>query len=179
VIVLKPPSLSKPWDEFVSVDKSFVQMPAIPGDDASEEDVAAFKKALEEYLAKLKAARETGDWTPMLAPGQTLTDATRFTLTHIDGNVWRELMDRNNLPHDSKRRLGGSVLRALLVRLAVKAISGCEFKIERKHYDDFDCVMTQPEVVDMLDKENPAIVGELGNRIIERLRGVGPLSSKG
>ncbi len=175
MIHLKPPSISKPWDEFVSIDPAFVQMPKIPPSTATDEEIAAFKAAFAEYAAGLKAARETGDWTPMLVAGKTLADATRFTLGQIDGNIWRELIDRNTLPADSSRRIGGSVLRALLVRLAIKAISGCELKIERTLDEEYGEVMAQAEVIDMLDKENPSIVGELGTVIAERLRGVRPL----
>lgn len=175
MIQFRPPSLTKPFDEFVSVDPSFVQPPSLPGTDATDEEQAAFKSELEQYLAKLKSARDTGDWSPMLAPGQDLANATKFTMLQIDSNKWRELIDRSRLPADSPIRLGGSVLRAVLVRLSLKAITGCEMKIERTHDDNWDAVMCQPEVIDMLDRQNPAIVGELGNRLVERLRGVGPL----
>ena len=179
MIQFRPPSVTKPWDAFVAVDPVFVQPPVEPSDDASAEQVDEYKKAIAEYIAKLKAARETGDWTPMLVPGRSLAEATKFTLLPVDANIWRELLDRATLPADSLRRIGSVSMNAVLFRLAVKAISGLETRIEREHDPAWGYVMAQSEIVDILDKEDPRIVGDLGNRIMERLRGVGPLSSKG
>lgn len=174
-MILRPPSLSKPWDEYLSIDPTFVQPPQL-ADGASDEDREAFKRSVEEYVAKLKAARETGDWAPMLAPGKSLNEATKFTLLQIDRNLWREWLDRSTLPYEASTRIGPASLRALLVRAAVKAIPGCEVKIERRPDSKWAAEMAQPELIDYLDGNDPRIVGELGNRIIDRLRGLGPLS---
>jgi hypothetical protein len=179
VIPFRPPSLSKAYDEFVSIDPVFVRPPDPPSDDASEEDLAAYKTALEEYASKLRVARQTGDWSGMLAPGRSLADATKFTLLPVDFNTWRELVDRATQREGTAGRIGGAQLRALLVRLAVKAITGFETKIERTEDPAWGYVMAQPDVVNILDNVHPSIVGELGTRIAERLRGVDPLSLRG
>lgn len=179
MIQFRPPSLSKAYDEFVSIDPVFVRPPDPPSDDAGEEDLAAYKTALDEYAAKLRTARQTGDWSGMLAPGRSLNDATKFTLLPVDSNIWRELLDRATQREGTPGRIGGAQLRALYVRLAIKAISGFETKIERTEDPTFGYVMAQAEVIDVLDKVHPSIVGELGVRVAERLRGVDPLSLKG
>lgn len=176
MIPFRPPSLSKSYDEFVSIDPVFVRSPMPPGDGATEEEIAAFKTALDEYIAKLRVARQTGDWAGMLVPGKTLADATKFTLLQVDSNIWRELLDRATQSEGTPGRIGGAQLRALLVRLAIKAITGFETTIVRTEDPAWGYTMAQAEVVDILDRFHPSIVGELGNRITERLRGVDPLS---
>ena len=178
MIQFRPPSLSKSYDEFVSIDPAFVQLPLL-ADDATEEQREQFKVDVEEYLTKLRVARQTGDWTGMLRAGEKLENATKFTLLPVDGNIWRELLDRATQREGTHGRIGGAQLRALLVRLAIKSIVGFATKIERTVDDDWGYTMAQPEVIDILDKVHPSIVGELGTRIAERLRGVDPLSLKG
>lgn len=173
--MLRPPSLAKSYDEYVSVDPVFIQPPEI-ADDATDAAREEHTKAAEQYLATLKAARETGDWTPMLTLGRTLNEATKFTLLQIDRNVWREIIDRSTLPLDVPNRIGPSALRALLVRLALKSAVALDMKIERApdpRWNDY--VMASSDVIDYLDAINPRIVGELGSRIIERLSGERPL----
>jgi hypothetical protein len=176
MIQFRAPSLTKPWDEFVSIDPVFVQPPAPPADDASEEVRAEYKRLLAEYGAKLRAARETGDWQPLVADGRRLDEATKFTLLQVDSNVWRELLDRATLPLNTPMRIGGATLRAVLVRLAIKAIPGFPIAIERELDDQWGYTMARADVIDVLDRHDSRIVGELGTRIMERLRGVGPLS---
>jgi hypothetical protein len=176
MIQFRAPSLTKPWDEFVSIDPVFVQAPQPPDDDASPEVKAEHRKALAEYGAKLRSARDTGDWLPLVAPDRRIDDATKFVLLQVDSNIWRELLDRATLPLDSAKRIGAATLRALLVRLAVKSIPGFPIAIERTLDEQWGYVMAGAEVVDLLDKHDARIVGELGTRIMERLRGVGPLS---
>lgn len=167
---LRPPSLFKSWDEFVSVDPVFVQAPKLDDEPTDEQ-----KEEAEKYLAKLKAARDTGDWEPMLAPGRSLNEATKFTLLQIDRNIWREVLDRSTLPLEVANRIGPSQLRALLVRLALKSALALDVKIERSVDPKWGYEMAQADIISYLDSIDPRIVGELGTRIIERLRGVGPL----
>jgi hypothetical protein len=162
--------LFKPWDEYVSIDPCFVQAPTV-GDPPTEGEAAA----LEAYQAKLKTAHDTGDWSAMLAPGRSLTEATKFTMLQVDRNVWRELLDRSTLPLTTPMRVGPAVLRALMLRLALKSISGCEVKVERSFDPKWGVEMAQPSIIDYLDSINPRIVGELGSRVMERTRGIDPL----
>lgn len=168
--MLRPPSLSKPWDEFTSFDQVFVQQPALDDPPTDEQ-----KAALEEYVAKLKAARETGDWTPMLAPGRTLNEATKFTFLQIDRNVWREVLDRSTLPLDIPNRIGPIQLRALVFRLALKSAHALDVKVERSVDSRWGYEMAQADIVSYLDSIDPRIIAELGTVIMERLRGDRPL----
>ena len=168
--MLRPPSLSKAWDEFVSVDPVFVQAPHLDDPPTDEQ-----KQAAEEYIAKLKAARDTGNWDPMLAPGRSLNEATKFTLLQVDRNIWREVLDRSTLPLDVPNRIGPSQLRALMVRLALKSALALDVKVEREVDPKWGYEMARADIISYLDGIDPRVVGELGTRIIERLRGAGPL----
>jgi hypothetical protein len=173
--MLRPPSLYKTWDEYVSIDGAFIQAPTPPEEGASDEARAEYEKAAEEYLAKLKSSRETGSWEQMLAPGRTLNEATKFTLLQVDRNTWRDLLDRHTLPLDVPNRIGPGLMRAVMVRLALKSITGLDVKVERSIDDKWGYEMAQPDIVSYLDAINPRVVGELGTRIMERMRGADPL----
>lgn len=172
--MIRPPSAAKQYDEFCTVDPAFIQPPKKPADDASDADKAEHAAALESYRAKLKAARETGDWKPMLLDGQT---PTKFVLGHVDRNIWRSIIDRATLPGDSPRHIGQTTLHSLLFRLALKSIVGFgDVKVERNPDPQWDFwTMAQADIVTQLDEINPVIVGEIGERVFERLRGVSPL----
>jgi hypothetical protein len=172
--MLRPPSLSKPWDEYVSIDPVFVQAPTL-ADDATDEQRTEHTTAAEGYIAKIKAARETGNWEPMLVAGRTLNEATRFQMLQVDRNIWRDLLDRSTLPLDVPNRLGPAMLRALMVRLAIKSIAGLDIKIERSVDERWGYEMAQADVISYLDSIDPRVVGELGTRVIERMRGASPL----
>ena len=168
--MIRPPSLLKSWDECVSIDPAFKQAPQLK-DGASEDEQKAFKEAVEEYLATLKSCRDNGDWSKLTLDGQ---QPTRFTMLQVDRNIFRELLDRMNLPYNSHLRVGSAAGRAILVRLALKAISGYETKIERKPDSQWGWEMAQAEIVNELDAIDPRIVGELGTRLLEKYRGVSP-----
>lgn len=172
------PSNQKQYDDYCSLDPAFVPAPVAPGDTASTDEIEAFKSAAAEYLAKLKAARKTGDWSALLAPGQTIGSATKFVLGHVDRNVWRAVMDRAILHGDSPRHIGQTVLPSLLFRLAIKSIVGLgEVKVERLPDPQWDgWVMAQASIVTTLDEIDPRIVGEIGMGVFQRLQGADPLS---
>ena len=164
--MLRPPSLSKPYDDFYSGDPAFIKPPPTPAEgEASAE--------YDEYRAKLKAAKDTGDWSALLLPGQV---PTKFVMNQVDRNVWRSIVDRGQLSPENPRHIGTVALLALLFRLAIKDIPGFEIKIERgpdPYWDGWD--MAHPKIVDVLDRIDPGIVGELGAGVWRRLRGADPL----
>ena len=170
----RPPSNQRQYDTYSSLDPAFIQAPPVPGENATDDE----KRAAEDYLAKLKAAKQTGDWSPMLAPGKTLADATKFVLGQVDRNVWRAIMDRaGQLPPDSPRFIGFSTLQSLLFRLALKSVVGFgDVKVERLPDPQWDnWTMAQSSIVTMFDELNPLIVGEIGIGILNRLKGDDPL----
>lgn len=162
--MIRTPSAVRDYDAFFSGDSAFEQPPAVDGDDRS---------ALEAYQAKLTAMRETGDIAPLLIEGQT---PTKFVLGQVDRTVWRAVTDRAILPADNPRHIGPVSMPALLFRLAVKSIAGLPpFKrLRDEHWDGW--VMAPSSIVDQLDEIDPRIVGEIGDLVFSRLRGVSPKS---
>lgn len=170
-------SLQKDFDFYVSSDPAFARPPALPADDASDEDKAAFKTAAEAYIAAWKSARETSDYSKLILDGQT---PTKFVLGRINRNVWRSVQDRAGLPDSEPRRIGFIQLLALLARLSLKSIPSSEIKIEHAPDPQWDgWVMAKPEVIEQLDEFDPSIVGEIGKEVLRRLsiaRGDNPLT---
>jgi hypothetical protein len=171
-MITRLPSAQKPDDAHVSIDPAFRQPPADPGEKATDEERAQYKEARADYDAKLTAARDTGDWKPLLIEGQT---PTKFVLKKVDRNVWRALMDRAMLPVDSARYIGQVMMNALLFRLAVVSISDFD-KFDRAPDPQWDgWEMADAKLVTQLDEISTAIVGEVGGAVFRRLQGVRPL----
>lgn len=166
--MIRPPSQARDYDLFFSGDPAFRQ-PQRLGVDATDEQRAE----LEQYLATLRAAKETGSWSSLLIEGQV---PTKFVCQQVDRNVWRSLTDRAILPVDSPRHIGQVALHALLFRLAIKEVVGWP-RFGREPDPTWDgWTMAPASLVTQLDEIDPRIVGEIGSDVFARLRGVGPLS---
>ncbi len=173
--MIRPPSAQRPWDAFVtsSTEGAIVRPPAAPSDGATPEEVEAFKVAFEEWASKIRAARDTGDWSPVIVANE---QPTRFTLDQLDPEAWRELQARAQLPADCDRRIEYAVLLMLLFRLAIRSISGWD-KIEREPDPNWNNWMMAPRrLVAQLDTLDKSIVGEIGALVLDRLAGGRPLS---
>lgn len=171
--MIRPPSLSKSWDEFWTGDPAFIQPPGVPAKDATEEQRSEYATEIDLYLTKIKAAKETGNWAEVLVPGAV---PTKFVLQPVDRNIWREILDRGALPADCSRRIGILTAVALLFRLSLKSISGFDKKVERAPDPQWDgWIMAQPEIVNALDEIDDKIVSEIGGTIYRKLMGISPL----
>lgn len=163
--MIRPPSLSKTFDLHFSGDPAFEQPP--PKED---------EKARKTYSAKLTAARDTGDWSPLLvADGRP----SKFVMQQIHRPTWRHVIDRASLSPDNPRHLGPNVVMSIAFRMAIQSVP--DLGIECKHVPDtgFDGWKMAPEsVVDTLDQISPAIVGELGMVLLDKLNedGISPKS---
>jgi hypothetical protein len=164
---LRPPSAQRAWDAHYSGDPAFLQPPPRPDGEPTDE----YKTAIDQYVARLTAAKETGDWKPLLIEGQ---QPTKFVMGQVDRNVWRSIMDRVVLPADNPRNIGQVALHALLFRLSVKDVVGFPafHRLPDPHWDNW--TMAPSDLVTTLDEIDPRIVGELGSDVFMRLRGVGP-----
>ena len=172
---LRPPSVQRSYDDYVSIDPAFVQAPTVPAESATDAERALYKEESERYVAKLKAAKQTGDWTPLRIEGQT---PTKFVLGQVDRNIWRALMDRALLSEESPRRIGQVTLYALLFRLALRSVEGFgDVKVERRPDPNWESwEMAQASLVTTFDELDPRIVGEIGGGIFQRLQTVSPLT---
>jgi hypothetical protein len=165
--MIRPPSLQRNWDAFVTSDSAIIPAPKR----ADSPDDESHKKALEEWAAKIRSARDMGDWKPVIVDGQT---PTKFVMSHVDRNIWRSVMDRAVLSPDSSRFIGQIALNALLFRLSVREIP--EFKkFERLPDPNWDnWTMAPAQLVNDLDEIDPSIVGELGSEVLRKLQGIDP-----
>ena len=160
--MIRTPSAVRDYDAYFSGDSAFEQPPTpAEGDEYNA------------YQAKLTAARETGDWSPLLIAGQV---PTKFVLGQVDRTTWRAVTDRAILPADNPRHIGPISMPAIVFRLAVKSIVGMDaFKRQRdERWDGW--IMAPASVVDQLDDIDLRIVNEISDQVFSRLRGVSPKS---
>jgi hypothetical protein len=160
--MIRTPSAQKPWDVFVTCDSAITPAP-------DDKDSAEYKA----WQVKIKSALETGNWSEVVVEGQ---DPTKFTLGHVDRNIWRAVMDRAQLPVSSALRIGEIAMSALLFRLAIQSISGfATFKrVPDRNWDGW--VMAPASIITDLDSVDPSIVGEISGIVFRRLAGIDPLS---
>ena len=175
--MIRLPSIQRDYDWYWSGDEALHGPPVAPADDASDDDKAAYKTALDEYKAKLKSARDTGDWSALIKPGET---PLKFVLCQVDREAWRALDDLRALPDTHDKHVSASLLLALLSRLAIKNIVGIDgMRVERKPDSKWhDWEMAQREIVTLLDAANRSIVSELGLCVFMRLNETGPFGRK-
>jgi hypothetical protein len=170
--MIRTGSLQSDYDFYVSSDPAFSKPPVAPADDASEEQVKAFRDAATDYIHKWKVARETTDYAALLVEGQT---PKKIRLGRVNRKIWRAIQDRALLPADSQRHIGFVSMMALLTRLALRSIPHLDLKLEHVTDKDYGWQMAPEEVVEILDEKDPSIVGEIGNEVLRRLQGVSPL----
>lgn len=169
--MIRPPSLVRSWDSYYPRDSALKQAPRAPAEDAPQVDREEFKLQAEAYVVALRTCRETGDWSPLRIEGQ---EPTKFVMGQVDRNIWRELIDRAQLPADSPRRIGYTTLLALLFRLSIKQIVGWD-SFKRAPDADWDgWTMAPADLVNTLDDIDPGIVGELGSEVLDRLKATRP-----
>lgn len=163
--MLRQPSAQKPYDAYASVDPAFAQLP----DNADEPTKA-------EHDRKWDVARDTGDYTPLLADGRTISDATKYVLQPIAGHQMRKLIDLR-----TAGRIGNHEQAQLAFRLALVDVSGFPgLVIKREPHEDPALAglgkMLSLEAANTIDAESRAIIGELGTLAWVRALGVRPLS---
>lgn len=147
MIPVRKPSYQHEFDLFWSGDDAIVQLPK-----------GASKKRQEEHARKLRIARETGDWAPILVAG---AQPTRFKCRPVAGNHFRRLLDRN-----LAGAIGEGECRALLLRMSLVDVvnlpgpDGEPFAVSLGASEYGQIAST--EVIDYLDSINPGIVSELG-----------------
>lgn len=165
-MAIRLPSLQRAYDDFWSLDPSIIPPPSEPAATATAEEWAAYKAAVEERIAKIRAAKETGRWDEILVAGGS---PTKFVMGQVDRNVWRTIADRAQLPSDNKQHIGVNQLSSLLFRLALQNIVGLDVKVNRFVDPEWGWEMAAAEVVTLLDLADPRIVGELSGGVWKRL----------
>jgi len=156
--MLRLPSLTKPYHAFVSFDDAIVQPPQL-ADNASEEQRTEWLKALEDHAAKMRAARQTGDWSAITVDGKT---PVRFLLRPMpfDGLAVVSGM--------RERRENQEDILLLAVRLCLIDIEGIPVKIDFETHERFGKIVA-PSTFDKFGAaQGLRIAVELGALAIQR-----------
>jgi hypothetical protein len=161
LITIRLPSYQKPRDDFWSGDPAFTK-PNMDDDEA----VAA-------HIAKIKRARDTGDWNEILIPGKI---PTKFVMQPIKGEQWRWIYDRNRCS-DAEKEMGDAVSLAFCFRCSVVEIANTGidgFKLEFVDHPHLGRIASA-DIVNMLDASDRSIVTELGLVASMKARDISPL----
>lgn len=151
MIVTRPPSTFKPYDEYWSGDPAFVQAP-------SGEDEAT-RELQKEHYAKVRRARETGQWGELRIADK---QPTKFIMKSLRGEAMRWINDQRQIS-DPAKALGDTALTSIAFRAALVKIEnlGFDFKLEFEDHPGLGTIATRG-IVDFLDGVDPSIVTELG-----------------
>jgi hypothetical protein len=145
--MIRLPSIQKQYDTFVSIDPAILQL------ERGDLDDAAWAKAQEDHAHKLEVARETGDWSALMAG---TGEPTKFTLRPVPGGMFRTLLDWL-----LGSKIGGAQYNQLLVRAALVAVTNLgEHKVKHGHFDGLGRIASV-ETTDLLDSLDLRIVNEL------------------
>jgi hypothetical protein len=159
-MALRPPSLQRDYDEYYSGDPAFVQ----PPDDATKEQ-------LEAHADRIRVARETGDWRPLLIDGQ---NPTTFVMKPLDGHIYRAIMDKIQ-----SGEIGLASAPAFFFRAAIRKIVNLDGPTDTtfKFVNVAGVGSIAPvDIADKLDAIDKSIVVELGDRIFSRAQAPAPKS---
>lgn len=169
--MLRLPSIQKEYDDYWSGDPAFVQPPKEPGKEASDEARAKWKEAVAEHLAKIKRARETGDWSSLLIEGE---QPTKFIMKPLKGQQLRFLIDEHM--RADQFRIGDAQLSSLVFRCAFSAVKnlGVAYNDKPVRHPDLGLIASS-DVTDMLDQIDQSIVAELASVAFEKAQNLNPL----
>jgi len=166
--MLRAPSNQKPYDTYWSGDPAFVQLGESPTDEAKKEHERVWD-----------LARDTGDFSAVLADKRTLADATKYVMRLVPGHALRKLIDLK-----SEGKIGNAESSALAFRIALVDVvnfPGLTVKPEPHEDPAFASLgkMLTVDAANQVDAEDIRIIGELGALAYVKALGVRPLSSKG
>lgn len=168
--MLRLPSNQRDYDDYWSGDPAFIQPSPLP-DNPTDEQTAEWKKAFEEHAAKIKRARETGDWSPLLIEGQ---QPTKFVMQQIRGDQWRYLVDEST--REDEHRMGPATFWQLMFRCACVSVKNLGIDVNDKPVKHRDLGLIAPaDIPNLLDKIDASIVTELAGAAFERARNLNPL----
>lgn len=168
--MIRPPSNQRTYDEFWSGDEAFLQPPTKPAAGADDAELAAHAEQLEAHERKVKVARETADWAPLIIEGG---EPTRFELRVLPGDVFRRIVDMWQGNDIGSAEANLLLLRAALVGVVNLGKASVTLAPDRQ-YPRLGPI-ADVSVPNLLDRVNPGIVAELATSIRTRAMGVSPL----
>lgn len=131
--MIRLPSVQKPYHTFFSEDDALIKRPDVPADDAADEAKAAYDKAVEEYVVKMRAARQTGDWSDIKVGA---ADPVKFLL--------RPMPFEGHAVITGMRERGANMedIFLLACRLCLVEIEGVPVKVETEIHERFGKIAT-------------------------------------
>jgi len=152
------PSHTNPAPAFVTTDDALIQPPEL-ADKATDEQRAEWEKALEEYAAKLRVARQTGDWSGITLPGK---QPVRFILRPMpfEGHATIAGMRQRGEPPES--------VLLLAVQLCLVDIEGIAVRVDWEQHERFGKVAALSTLAKFGTSQGLLIAVELGTVAIQR-----------
>lgn len=150
--------MQRQYDEYWSGDPAFAQ----PDKDATDEQ-------RKEHQNKVRIARETGDWSPLLIEGM---QPTKFVMRALRGRVSRKMVDDIGFG-----KIGSAELASISFRAAIISIENgpTDLPAITQVNTDYGAIASM-DITDALDALALEIVGELGSTVLARARGPSPKS---
>jgi hypothetical protein len=112
------------------------------------------------WVEKLERARDTGDWGPLLKPGE---EPSVFVFKNLPGSQWRRVMDVAS-------SVGPGEGTAIIFRASVKSVRGLgDFQVRTERHQKLGEI-AKDDVIDLLDGIAVDIVRELANVAMTRAR---------
>lgn len=168
---LRAPSLQSSYDDFFSGDPALIPQPVEPVADADSKAKAAYKAAVEEYLTKLRVARDTGNWAEILVG----TDQpARFVMKPLTGSAYRAIVDASSSDKAGPGVLNQIAFRACITKVVDSGLPASDVIVKRVRDPLFGELATAT-IADYLDAIDVRIVSELGGEAMRRVT-IGPKS---
>lgn len=167
---IRPPSLQSQYDDFFSGDPALIPEPKLAAD-ADEKAIAAYKLACDEYLTKLRVARETGDWTAILVGTE---QPTKFVMKQISGDAYRGLLDMHRAEKVGPGKANQLAFRCAITKVVDSGLPEASTKVTAFNHPDLGKIASVA-ISDYFDSIDTRIVSELGGEAMRRVS-IGPKS---
>jgi hypothetical protein len=172
--MLRLPSVQDQYEDYWSGDPALVQPPQHPGEKASPEDIAKWESAIREHADKIRRARQTGDWSDLIRPGET---PTKFVMRQVDGEQWRYLLDES--AREDEHQMGQAKFWHYMFRCAVVSVKNLGKTVNEKQVKDKRHpalgLIAPADIPNLLDQIDGSIVTELAQVAYVKARGLDPL----
>lgn len=157
--MLQLPSVQGEYADYWSGDPAFHQP------DSNDEE------SVREHADKVRRARETGDWSPLLIEGQV---PTKFVMKPLKGRQLRWLIDQSS--RNDEYRIGNAQLGALVFRCAFVSAKDLDLSVADRHIKHPELgKIASADVTDVLDRIDQSIVIEIAAHVYEKALNLNPL----
>lgn len=157
--MIRLPSIQEPYSVFWSGDDAIVQPPDPPADGASKKVLNAYKKALEEYFVKIRAARKTGDWSAVRVEGK---QPVTFLLRPMPFEAFAVITGMR------EREEPGEDVLLLAARVCLVDVEGVDVEVDFEQHKRFGKVAALSTFEKFGTAQGTRIAAELGALAIQK-----------